>query len=587
MGRIILLDELTANKIAAGEVVERPASVVKELMENSIDAGSTRIEIAVIDGGLTEIIVADNGSGMDADDAGLALERHATSKISGADDLTRITTLGFRGEALPSIASVARLRLKTRPRDNLSGTEIVIEGGKILKTGETGCPPGTILEVRELFYNTPARKKHLKKQTAETGCVSDIVSRYAMGYPGISFQLKSNGRVVLQTPGTGDLLACITGVYSPETAREMLAVKAGDGENSVNGYIGKPSISRSGRHHQTIYINGRYVRNRTISEAVERAFHSMVMIGRYPVFILNIITGPEQVDVNVHPAKTEVRLAQTGRLQELVERAVAEALAGHRLIPAAPAVKVPTVKTPAETVRQEEWQVPYQEVSAAAKVCEAPVAYKDVTGICELPVPEEPAGTEGFPDLRPIGQINCTYIVAQGRDGMYLIDQHAAHERVLYEKFMDRPEQYTAGEQLLFPTTLQLTGQETQLLNDRIFDFTELGFVIEYFGGDTFLLRSVPAGISKNGGREIFLDLLDYFSRNRYRITTKDLREKLLITMACKSAIKANQKLGLPEMEALVGQLAAANQPYTCPHGRPTVIHFSGYELEKRFKRVL
>ncbi|MHB9093314.1 MAG: DNA mismatch repair endonuclease MutL [Eubacteriales bacterium] len=596
MGRILVLDELTANKIAAGEVVERPASIVKELIENSIDAGSSRIEISVTDGGLTSLVVSDNGTGMDTADAGLAFERHATSKIKNAGDLDHIRSLGFRGEALPSIAAVSRLNLKTRIKEAVSGTEVVIEGGQILTTADIGSPVGTIVEVNDLFFNTPARKKHMKGPNNEAGHVSDIVNKIAMGYPHISFQLKSNGRVILKTPGKGDLLECIAGVYGIEAAREMLLVEAQKSENSISGYIGKPSLSRAARNHQIIYINGRYVRNRGIAEAVEKAYHSMLMVGRHPVFVLNIRVNPETVDVNVHPAKTEVRIAEAGEIESFVTSAVSQTLAGNRLIPAPVYKPVPKQGLGGPAVQQEEWKVPYISTASEEQIRELPESSEYVpelsgastgTGILDDSIPREAGEQPCFPELRPIGQIDCTYIVAQGSDGMYLIDQHAAHERILYEKYMEKPDDFVASEQLLFSVALQLTFQETQVLNDHIISLTDLGFVVEHFGGETFLLRGVPAAAVKIGGREIFLDLLDYFSRNRHTISSKALREKLLITMACKSAIKANHKLGLPEMESLLGQLSKARNPFTCPHGRPTLIHFSGYDLEKRFKRVL
>ncbi|MFA5880615.1 MAG: DNA mismatch repair endonuclease MutL [Eubacteriales bacterium] len=591
MGNIILLDEHTANKIAAGEVIERPASVVKELIENSIDAGSTRIEVSITDGGLAEITVSDNGFGMDARDAVLALERHATSKISRASDLESIQTLGFRGEALPSIASVSKVNLKTKIKESLSGIELVIEGGKILKKSETGCPPGTAIRVSELFYNTPARQKHMKGPAAEAGHISDVVNKFAMGYPNISFQLTSSGRVVLKTSGSGRLLEVIANIYGPNTAKDMLPIDTQNEEAAVSGYLGKPFLTRSGSTHQTIYINGRYVRSRLITKAVENAYHGMLMIARHPVFVINIRTSPEEVDVNVHPAKTEVRLARTGALEEFITRAVKVVLTGNRLVPTGNIGSAKVANVPQESSKQEEWKIPYPQVSPAGRVCEVPLGseYTPPKEFAAEALPETP-GIQvpvEFPDLRPIGQIECTYIVAQGSDGMYLIDQHAAHERILYEKYMEKPDAFIASEQLLFPVTLDLTHREAQLLNDTIIVFTDLGFVIEHFGGESFILRGIPAGAGKDGGKEIFLDLLDYFSQNRYTISNKALREKFLITMACRNAIKANDKLGLPEMESLLAMLAQAEQPYTCPHGRPTMIHFSGYDLEKKFKRVL
>jgi len=606
MGRIVLLDELTANKIAAGEVVERPASIVKELVENSIDAGGTRLEVAITDGGMAELSVTDNGFGMDSQDAVLAFERHATSKIKDVGDLATILSLGFRGEALPSIASVSRLNLRTRVKDSVSGVEVTVEGGRIHPIKETGCRAGTTIRVSDLFYNTPARKNHLKGPNNEAGRVSDVVNKFAMGYPHISFQLTVNGRVALKSPGRGDLLEAVACVYGTNFAREMMSIKAHTDDGDLSGYIGQPSLSRSGRSHQVIFINGRFVRNWLISDAVEKAYHNMIMIGRHPVFVINLEINPGDVDVNVHPAKTEVRLNQAGRWGDFITAAVADSLSKNRLIPGADLEREPrrvpkpelkrAPKTEStnstqhmdagEEAAQQAWPMSSYSYAAAGQLSEAPAKPEYTINPVKLR-DNESYPTGQFPELRPIGQIDCTYIVAQGLDGMYLIDQHAAHERVLYEKFMGKPDETVASTQLLFPSSFQLTYQESQVLNDNIINFTDLGFVIEHFGGESFLLRAVPSGAAKNGGKEIFLDLLDYFSRNKHTIGGKGLREKAIITMACKNAIKAGHKLGLPEMESLISQLAEARQPYTCPHGRPTLIHFSGYDLEKKFKRVV
>lgn len=605
MGRIILLDELTANKIAAGEVVERPASVVKELIENSIDAGSTKIEISVIDGGLSEIVITDNGMGMDADDARMAFERHATSKIRGAADLDVINSLGFRGEALPSIAAVSRITLKTRVAENLSGTKVVLEGGHFGEMSETGCRVGTVIRVNNLFYNTPARQKHMKKPSVEVGHISDVVNKFAMGYPNISFQLVSNGRQLLKTSGRGDLLESIVNVLGLDTGREMLNLEKTDAHVFLTGYLGKPSQSRANRNHQIIYLNGRYIRSRIISEAIEKAYHSMLMTGRYPVFILKLTIEPNQVDVNVHPAKTEVRLANSAFLAEFITTAAAEVLAEKRLIPGEASRAGHAFEDKQGKLVQVEWKL--QSRSTPVKppdifeVSTGQPEWVDAVREVSAAWPENNSGYDrqdyaeqsqddsdsGFPMLQPIGQIDCTYIICQGDDGMYMVDQHAAHERILYDKYMQQPEQFTAVAQLLFPLTIQLTHHEIQLFNEQQELFASLGFVVEDFGGNTLLVRGLPASVSSDGGKEIFLDLLDYFSQNRYTISGKALSEKFLITMSCKNAVKAHDRLSLPEMEELLEQLAGTTHPYTCPHGRPTMVYFSGYDLEKKFKRVV
>ncbi len=630
LGKIFLLDELTANKIAAGEVVERPASVVKELIENSIDAGSTRINISIVDGGLRDITISDNGSGMEPDDARLAFERHATSKIRTAEDLNHIETLGFRGEALASISAVSILDIKTKTKDNLAGTHVVIEGGKTVETSDVGCPDGTIIRVSDLFFNTPARKKHMKSHIVEAGNISDVVSKIAMAYPSISFQLTSNNRQIFKTTGNGNIQECIAEIYGADFAREMLYAAESKGNLSVLGYIGKPVLTRSSRSHQVIYINGRYVKDRLISEAVERAFHSMLMTGRHPVFVLHITTRPDIVDVNVHPAKTVVRIAEQSVIHDFVYNVIKETLSRNNLIADQPAkiqktnnesqnvqqeLNIPrivntiseinpklsiekiTTVPPEETVLHPNPQLeeanlqpnPQLEVTINLQPEKIPSSQPEETVILRTDkICEAAPDYITFPEIRPIGQIDSTYIIAQGlKGGMYVIDQHAAHERVLYEKYMSRPDLYSATHQLLIPETIQLTHQEAQVLIEKITVLADLGFVVEHFGSNSFLIRGVPAAAAKSSVKEIFLDLLDYFSHNRYTISGKMLEEKLIITAACKNAIKANQKLLLPEMETLIEQLSMARQPYTCPHGRPTIVSFSNYELQKKFKRVL
>lgn len=693
MARIHVLDDHTANKIAAGEVVERPASVVKELIENAIDAGATIIEVSITGGGMKNITISDNGIGIDPEDALLAFERHATSKITSAEDLDGINTLGFRGEALPSIASVSRLSMKTRPEHSSVGTEVCLEGGKIIQTGDTGCPKGTTISVSDLFFNTPARQKHMKTPTTEAGKISEIVGIIAMGYPDISFQLKNEGRVILKTPGNGHFLDCVASIYGTELARELLKVEYASDLVTVSGYVGKPFISRSSRQHQTLYVNKRYIKDRFISLAVEKAFHSMLMVGRFPVYLLKIDTNPTLVDVNVHPSKTQVRFAELAEIQFHVTKAVEEALHENVLIPKTeilPKAEIPvTAKdglpphkpalyaeppakgiqeklrmgytVPAERLTIQETKadiyhkspasgispvsahfteaaatVLHERANLAKEAVDAvespaspvfpepsnsqpaalseippidkavelplvsqgadkqtpvynnpPAAYENITAGTVNAVVEAGSSNGLLAELRPIGQIDQTYIVAEGEDGMYLIDQHAAHERILYEKFMAGEQEYIVAEQLLFPETIQLTHQESQLLIDHINQLADLGFIVEHFGGTSYLLRSVPAGLPKPGGKESFLDLLDYFSENKYTITDKSLKEQLLITMSCKNAIKAHDRLSLAEMEGLIASLAGAKQPYTCPHGRPTIINFSLYDLEKRFKRVV
>lgn len=583
MRNIFVLDEITANKIAAGEVVERPASVVKELVENALDAGSTQIRIDIAEGGAKSIKITDNGAGISPGDVQLAFQRHATSKITDASDLDTIGTLGFRGEALPSIAAVSRVTMATRTSDEIAGRKIEIHGGKEINFQEAGCPVGTSILVEDLFFNTPARKKHMKSLNVEAGHISDIVGRLAMACSEVSFQLTNNGRQVLQTPGNGNNIEAIAAVYGLETARQMIELNYQDEFLKIKGYLAKPVVSRSNRNHQSLYINKRFIRSRLISDAVEEGYHTLCNIGRHPLVIINFAMNPQLVDVNVHPTKMEVRFSNESELYTTISKVVRETLLGGEIIPD---ISIPAKKKPPKTEYVQEKIV----ISAPTVREHKPEIYQEVEKR-EMPqvsaaVGEEPTVTENLPYMEPIGQIDATYIVAKGESGMYMIDQHAAHERVLYEKFMNRQEEIMAQE-LLMPVTLELTGLETQFLVNNILIFTDLGFKLEHFGGNTFLIRAVPQLLPGQDEKRFFMDLLDTLSGEKKTLTTSEIRENMLTTMACKAAIKANHRLSLVEMEELIHRLGETKNPYTCPHGRPTIIHMSSYELEKKFKRVM
>lgn len=619
MGRINVLDELTANQIAAGEVVERPASVVKELVENAIDAGSTLIEVDIQDGGINSICITDNGAGLEKDDVPLAFQRHATSKIRVTEDLNVIATLGFRGEALPSIAAVAEVEMITRQAGDTEGIRIVIKGGEVLQHRETGCPAGTSVRVTDLFYNTPARLKHLKSATVEGSHCGDTVTRLALAHPEIAFRFRHNDRDVFRTSGSGDLRDTIASLFGVSFSREMVTVAGSDGDFAFRGFLGKPQVSRSNRQQQYIFVNGRYIRSRIISDAVEKGYHTMLMTGRRPVFVLDLAVDPSLVDVNIHPTKLEVRFQREKELASLITGTVRSALLQQSLIPkdnvTQQDMKPVEEKLPAKgrdeylqdrlefknRAGREEEPVKItvvREVAAGYQPpIEGPSGIKNEPRGIELPVDRvhtavpvtevEPDSNVAFPELIPLGQIDNTYIVAGGDGGLYLVDQHAAHERILYEKFLDRCGDRDFTQELLLPVTMELVHRDAQVLLANIVTFTELGFVIEHFGGDAFLLRGVPGAIKKGEEKKIFLDLLDYFSLYQYKITGKELREHLIISMACKAAIKANQRLAPEETRALLLDLAATTAPFTCPHGRPTVIHMTNYELQKKFKRVL
>ncbi|MDD4169524.1 MAG: DNA mismatch repair endonuclease MutL [Desulfotomaculaceae bacterium] len=598
MSGIVILDEITAGQIAAGEVVERPVSAVKELVENALDAGASIITIDLTEGGLAGIAVTDNGCGIAGEDINLAFQRHATSKIRTASDLSRVTTLGFRGEALPSIASVARVIMTTRVSGSVLGTRAEVQGGSIVKVAPAGCPAGTIIEVKDLFYNTPARRKTMKSSTAEGALISEQVSRMALARTGVRIELRTQGRRVFYTPGTGRLIDAIASVYGAQLGKEMLKVTAADGNLSVEGYAGKPSLSRSTRSHLTIIVNGRYVRCPAIVAAIEDAYRTLLPKGRKPVAVLSLSVAPEELDVNVHPAKLEVRLLEEERIARLVAGALRSVLRERSVIPAAvierryknhrqnydqkaftqvPAL-FPRESGPAplftRTKQEQEGSVPVQVIYS--KPDNAPVLAQQ-EGLEENDIGK-------LPLLKPLAQLLPTYILAGSGDGLYIIDQHAAHERVLYEEFLAGQGKHSS-QCLLVPVTLELEYRETSILSELVLWFTDAGFIIEHFGGNTFLLRGAPAYLPAGLEKEFFLDIIDYFKEKGLIPGRLEFMERLAASVACRGAIKAGETMSLSAMEALLHRLTLTENPFTCPHGRPTIIHLSKRDLENRFKR--
>jgi DNA mismatch repair protein MutL len=645
--RIKVLDPITANQIAAGEVVERPASVVKELVENAVDAGASKIEVEVIAAGVELIRVTDNGCGMQREDAVLAFQRHATSKISSSSDLGEISTLGFRGEALPSIASVSNMETITREANCLEGTRLLIFGGKIDQVQDAGCPVGTTFVVRDLFFNTPARRKFLKSDATELGQISDVLNRLAMAYPKISFKLINQGRVLLYTSGNGSLLETVSQVYGRELARDMLPISV-EGELALGGLLSKPQHTRSTRAQQTFFINGRYIRSKALTEAVAEGYHTLIPSNRYPIVVLNLQLQPNMVDVNVHPTKLEVRFSKEASLG-FVADAIRDALTSNLLIQGLENKSVPSLAEPTplsyqpdtkdlplftgeETYIQSSLKavsilqpftnagqvVPSVETRAA--ICPdttftKPDANKvvllqseqqkdakepksmfvdistpsHVTQAAPAEVIYEAQGVEAslskLPDLEPLGQIDLTYIVAKGLEGLYIIDQHAAHERLNYEELWSKAASGQIESQLLLdPITLELTNQEMELLVENIFQFSDLGLLLEHFGGNTFLLRGHPTDF--DNPQELIRDLLELFAKGERKIEARKLREEIIYMLACKSSITANKRLSTSEMEHLLWRLGQAENPFSCPHGRPTIIAISVAELAKRFQRV-
>jgi len=611
LGGIVILDEFTAGQIAAGEVVERPVSAVKELVENAIDAGASRITVDLTEGGLAGITVSDDGCGMTGEDVHLAFQRHATSKIKSVSDLRRVTTLGFRGEALPSIAAVSKVTMITRVAGSVMGTRAEVEGGSFVSVTPVGCPLGTTVEVKDLFYNTPARRKTMKSPVTEGALCSELVSRMALARPDVCFELKTRGRRVFYTPGTGRLIDAIVSVYGSRQGREMVAVNAVEGNLAVKGYAGKPSLSRSSRNHLTIIVNGRYVRCPAVVAAVEEAYRALLPHGRKPVAVLSLAVMPEQLDVNVHPAKLEVRLLEEERVAGLVNRALRNALSGQSVIPSAVAerrpkyylyergkpvfAQVPAAFPPVAGQTGLTAQQPEQNERAVMPVQKV-IDSSDGNSFSIAEQPElkeeaavgEPSGQcsekKRFPLLHPLAQLLPTYILAAGEDGLYIIDQHAAHERVLYEEYL-AGQGRCSSQYLLVPVTLELEYREASIVNEFILWFTSAGFVIEHFGGNAFLLRGVPSYLPAGLEKESFLDMIDYFKERGSMPDRAEFSKRLASTIACRGAIKAGEKMSMSAMEALLQRLALVENPFTCPHGRPTIIHLSNRDLESRFKR--
>ncbi|QGP93478.1 DNA mismatch repair protein MutL [Neomoorella glycerini] len=598
--RIAILDADTANQIAAGEVVERPASVVKELVENSLDAAARHITIEVKGGGLTLIRVRDDGWGINREDAALAFARHATSKIRRATDLTGITTLGFRGEALPSIAAVARVEMDTRPPGETAGTRVRIAGGGEPEVTATGCPPGTTVTVTDLFFNTPARRQYLKKPANEARAIVAAVEKLALAHPEVAFSLHLEGRRLLSTPGNSDLQAVVAALYGLETGRELLPL-AGEGAGwTMKGFISPPWLHRAGRSQQVLTVNGRYIFNRVLTRAVEECYQAVIPSGRHPLFILQLAIDPRLVDVNVHPAKLEVRFQQEYELARQVAALVNRALHTPRAVTPVTAGRLEGRKATGPVALQQDFSFQRKEEEARFWgeyiLRERPLAEekrvdkveevqevkpdKEIDARSDLKTEPVAAGGQVLPTLRAIGQLLNTYILAEGKDGLYIIDQHAAHERCRFESLQKRVNSGRWPAQMLEPPlTLHLAPAMTVKLIDQIVTLRELGFIVETFGANSFLLRSVPLGVPPGKEREVLEDFLagDHLLAG----------ERLLKLIACHGAIKAGDPLSGAEMQKLLEELQGLSQPYTCPHGRPAVVRLDQATIARYFHRPL
>jgi len=562
----VLAPEVIA-KIAAGEVVERPASVVKELIENAIDAGSKQIKIEVKHGGIKLIRVVDNGSGIPSDEVVLAFQRHATSKVRDAADLESISTLGFRGEALPSIAAVSQVNITTCTSKDSTGTYLNMQGGKVTGQGQKASPQGTSVIVRNLFQNVPARLKFLKSISTESAHISDLVSQYSLAYPEIKFELAADGKTVLQTPGNGSLRDVLVEIYGLRTAEAM--IEFGDGGSQVYGFVSPPSLARSRRDSLSFFVNRRWVKSGLLTRATEEAYSGLLMTGKHPIAVLNVSIPLGDIDVNVHPAKTEVRFRSEGEVFTLVQRAVRAALVAESSVPDAKRSPRPiglssTASGSERTAMQERL---FREPASA-----------------QGQQPRKALPESRLPILRIIGQLATTYIIAEGPDGMYLIDQHAAHERTLFEKVMAQRAGCAVEVQgMLEPVTIELTPRQESMLNKAQEALKSYGFAIESFGGKTYLVRTAPALLGEGDVIRTVYEIVDAFAEEGDR--TK-VEEKIAASIACHGAIRAGKVLTMEEMIRLVRDLENVESPLTCPHGRPSMIRFSSSQLERDFGRA-
>ncbi|MBJ7895396.1 DNA mismatch repair endonuclease MutL [Bacillus atrophaeus] len=625
MAKVIQLSDELSNKIAAGEVVERPASVVKELVENAIDANSTVIEIDIEEAGLASIRVLDNGEGMENEDCKRAFRRHATSKIKDENDLFRVRTLGFRGEALPSIASVSHLEIKTSTGEG-AGTQLMLQGGNIISETRSSGRKGTEITVTNLFFNTPARLKYMKTVHTELGNITDVVNRIALAHPEVSIRLRHQGKNLLQTTGNGDVRHVLAAIYGMATAKKMVPLHVSSLDFDVKGYIALPEITRASRNYMSSVVNGRYIKNFPLVKAVHEGYHTLLPIGRHPITFIEITMDPILVDVNVHPSKLEVRLSKETELHELIRDGIKDVFKQQQLIPSAqlPKKSAPVIKNeqqfmnfdtrPAEQKPEKTSEPSYSPMKLSSVVKE-PAETEEETRT-DIPVPDplietdqgdhtafaelQPEAAESEPELvqehsqservpimYPIGQMHGTYILAQNENGLYIIDQHAAQERIKYEYFREKVGEVEPEVQdMIVPLTFHYSTNEALIIEQHQYELENVGVFLEPFGSNSYIVRCHPAWFPKGEEalliEEIIQQVLD--SKN---IDIKKLREEAAIMMSCKGSIKANRHLRNDEIKALLDELRGTSDPFTCPHGRPIIIHHSTYEMEKMFKRVM
>ncbi|MCI4137132.1 DNA mismatch repair endonuclease MutL [Bacillus vallismortis] len=628
MAKVIQLSDELSNKIAAGEVVERPASVVKELVENAIDADSTVIEIDIEEAGLASIRVLDNGEGMETEDCKRAFRRHATSKIKDENDLFRVRTLGFRGEALPSIASVSHLEITTSTGEG-AGTKLVLQGGNVISESRSSSRKGTEIVVSNLFFNTPARLKYMKTVHTELGNITDVVNRIALAHPEVSIRLRHHGKNLLQTNGNGDVRQVLAAIYGTAVAKKMLPLHVSSLDFEVKGYIALPEITRASRNYMSSVINGRYIKNFPLVKAVHEGYHTLLPIGRHPITFIEITMDPILVDVNVHPSKLEVRLSKETELHDLIRDGIKDVFKQQQLIPSAqlPKKSAPVIKNeqqfitfdekPAERKVPEKSATPSYSPMKLSSVVKDPVDTEEELPPLQFDAPpiveqeqsieapdvseeqpeafeqehdqeEQPEPTsERVPIMYPIGQMHGTYILAQNENGLYIIDQHAAQERIKYEYFREKVGEVEPEVQdMIVPLTFHYSTNEALIIEQHKQELESVGVFLESFGSNSYIVRCHPAWFPKGEEAELIEEIIQQVLDSK-QIDIKKLREEAAIMMSCKGSIKANRHLRNDEIKALLDDLRSTSDPFTCPHGRPIIIHHSTYEMEKMFKRVM
>lgn len=599
MAKIHIMDEILANKIAAGEVVERCSSVVKELVENSIDAGATEIKVELIEAGTKEIKVIDNGTGMEQEDAVNAFQRHATSKLSSEEDLYRIDTLGFRGEALPSIASVSEVVLTTSTGG--VGTVVKINGGKLIAVERGDARKGTIFQVKNLFYNTPARLKHLKSLYAELASITDYMNKIALSHPSIQFRLSNNGNEILNTDGSNHLLKTIKAVYGLNVARKMIEVSAEDDDYTIYGLISMPEIHRSSRNHMVTIVNGRVVRNQELNRVINDAYHSLKPDTRYPIVVLEIEVDPSLIDVNIHPTKMDIKFSKLEELKILIEHMIREKLHRKNLIPEAEleeSYEVTRPKYVEQTLVLEKEIEPVKEQEPASFleeeeipinmdfVAEKEKQEEEILKVSQEENKQEVKKEHRMPEMYPVGVVHGTYIICQNEDGMFLIDQHAAKERVNYEYYMKKMgNPNIVSTPLLFPITVELSTSEFILVKEKLDVLRDLKFVVEENGLQSLLIKEHPAWLPQDDIEGSIRKIIEILIQEGKHFSIEKFNEKVSTMMSCKHAIKANQYVDMKEIEQLIQDLRRCDNPFHCPHGRPTTVFLTNYDLEKLFKR--